>query len=72
MGIFILTPVSECGNSQPQAATVMNPPMVYDVTLGTPAAQGILPPFTNLPAHIDAMAGDGPAYVWNPNLSQWL
>jgi hypothetical protein len=72
MGIFILTPVSECENSQPQAATVMNPPMSYDVTFGTPAAQGITPPFTNLAAHIDELNGVGPAYVWNQNRGQWL
>ena len=72
MGIFILTPVNECCNSQPQAAASMNPPMTYDVTLGTPTAQAIVPPFTNHPAHIDEQAGVGPAYVWNPTLSQWL
>ena len=72
MGIFILTPVSECENSQPQAATAMNPPLTYDVTLGTPTAQGIVPPLTNLPAHIDELNGVGPAYVWNPNLGKWL
>jgi hypothetical protein len=45
--------------------------MVYDSTLGTPAAQVISPPFTNLPAHIDEVNGIGAAYVWNPSTGTW-
>lgn len=45
--------------------------MVYDKTLGTPTAQNIVPPFTNLPAHIDEINGSGPAYVWNYNNQTW-
>jgi len=51
--------------------TVANPPMNYDVTLGTPTAQGITPPFTNLPAHIDEINGAGAVYTWSQVLGAW-
>jgi hypothetical protein len=48
-----------------------NPPMSYDVTLGTPAVQLIAPPFTNLSAFIYELNGVGPAYGWSPTSGTW-
>ena len=75
MGLFCLTPVSQCGNPQPLAAAAMNPPMDYDSTLGTLAAQNavtpIVPPFQNLPAHIDDVNGVTGSFTWNYKLAKW-
>jgi len=69
MSAISLAPVSEFSfGNLPVAA---NPPMSYDVTLGTPAVQLITPPFTNLVAHIDEINGVGPSYVWNPTSAAW-
>jgi hypothetical protein len=69
MSALSLVPVSEFSfGNLPVAA---NPPMSYDVTLGTPTVQLITPPFTNLPCHIDEINGAGPSYVWNQNLGAW-
>jgi hypothetical protein len=45
--------------------------MTYDVTLGTPAAQLIVPPFPNLPCHLDEVNGVGSAYTWNITKQAW-
>jgi hypothetical protein len=69
MSAISLVPVSEFSiGNLPVAA---NPPMSYDVTLGTPTAQGIVPPFTNLAASIYEINGVGPAYGWNAALGAW-
>lgn len=65
----ILTPIQR--GCSALAVQVMNPPMTYDVTNGTPTAQGIFPPFTNLPCHIDEINGVGAAYVWNFTKGVW-
>lgn len=71
MAFFSLTPVSwTC--TAPPAATSMNPPMNYDVTLGSPAVQALAPPFPNLPAHIDEINGAGPIYTWNQKTNAWV
>ena len=53
----------------------MNPPMDYDSTLGTLAAQNavtpIVPPFQNLPAHIDDVNGVTGSFTWNYKLAKW-
>jgi hypothetical protein len=46
--------------------------MYYDSTLGTPTAQGLIPPFPTLPAFIYEINGIATAYGWNPTLAQWL
>jgi hypothetical protein len=70
MRILPLTPAGECA-LEIGALAVMNPPMTYDKTLGTPTAQAIVPPFQNLPAHIDEITGTGAAYTWNYKLGIW-
>lgn len=54
------------------AITAINPPMIYDSTLGTPDAQKIIPPFQNLPAHIDDITGAHGSFTWNYLLGVWL
>ena len=53
-------------------ATVGNPVMKYDGTLGTPNAQGIVPPFTNLPAQIYDFNGVQNGYGWNTETGLWV
>jgi len=56
----------------PVFQAVMNPPMSYDGSLGTPTAQGISPPFTNLPAQIYEINGLAQTYSWNTITGVWL
>jgi len=55
-----------------QAGVTANPPMSYDSTLGTPTAQGIVPPFQNLPAMIYDIHGTGNGYNWNYTTAAWV
>ena len=71
MSILCLQPLALGGGFVPFALTASNPPMTYDKTLGTPSAQAIVPPFQNLPAHIDEITGTGPACTWNYKLGIW-
>jgi hypothetical protein len=74
MRILPLMPVSGCA-LEIGALAVMNPPMTYDSTLGTLAAQNaaspIVPPFQNLPAHIDDVNGVMGSFTWNYKLAKW-
>ena len=54
-----------------QAGQTANPPMSYDSTLGTPTAQGIVPPFQNLPASIYDINGTAAIFGWNPKNATW-
>ena len=69
MSAISLVPVSEFSIGNLPVAS--NPPLSYDVTLGTPTFQQISPPFTNLVAHIDETNGVGPSYVWNTTSGEW-
>ncbi len=51
--------------------TAINPPMTYDSTLGSPSAQGIVPPYQNLTAHIDDITGAHGSYTWDFNTGTW-
>jgi len=48
-----------------------NPIMYYDVTLGDPASQGIVPPYPSMRAVIFEDNGAGAGYVWNPSSQSW-
>jgi hypothetical protein len=72
MAFFCLRPVTENLCGEPRVATVQNPLMDYDVTLGTPEAQGIFPPFTNLTAEIYEINGLGQGYTWNYKTGKWV
>lgn len=54
------------------AQTVSNPILNYDITLGTPTAQGIVPPFTNLTAVITEIEGRAEAYSWDITNGAWV
>lgn len=73
MSVLTLCPVWVFGDGFCTAQTpmVMNPPMTYNATLGTPEAQNILPPYTNLPAVIYDLNGVGDSFGWNPSTAQW-
>ena len=72
MSAVSLFPLPQCCPSVPLVQTATyNPPMGYDSTLGTPAAQGIVPPFPNMLAHIDDTVGSAKSYVWNINTQAW-
>lgn len=72
MSVLCLTPVSQpCGFPPPSPTVAGNPNVFYDVTLGTPTAQGLVPAFTNLPAVCVEINGNGPQYVWNPQNGKW-
>jgi hypothetical protein len=76
MSQLVTTPdfVSTCACSAPPPASAtppQNPILYYNVALGSPAAQGIIPPNPGIPATIFEIAGAGPGYVWNPTKGVW-
>ena len=71
MSLVLLTPLAQAA-AQNQILVANNPPMQYDVTLGDPNAQGIIPPYPTQAAHIDDKNGNGSAYAWNITQQKWL
>jgi hypothetical protein len=63
---------SACGCQVSVSVTVtQNPIVYYDVNLGSPTDQKIVPSNAGLPALAFEKNGAGPGYVWNPANSQW-
>jgi len=63
-----------CGSAAASTPTA-NPVVYYDsasTSGATPAAQGLVPQFLNLPATAFDINGTGSVYIWNPATSKWV